>query len=302
MEIRKEHFSFSQYNTWKTSPKEYFKKYVVENKYKSTKYQQFGKDLMESLEFDKEVGVVKGIPKELISYLSDRDFEEEFIIDGKSIGSKKNLLGFVDAISKDKLNFDEIKTGKHEWTQDMVDKNEQVLFYAMLIRMKYNVIPFCRLLWVETYEDEISGEVKFANHVEVFYRTFTISELDKFESSVLKSILDIEEYEHVILSFDKETDSKLLTLLSEKKRIDNELEVLKADMLISLRQEDTKYGVTENFDITKASRTTWVYSDSLKDKISTITKDFKKSKTLEEKNGTATQKQTEFLLIKARKL
>ena len=54
MEIRKEHFSFSQYNTWKTSPKEYFKKYVVENKYKSTKYQQFGKDLMESLEFDKE--------------------------------------------------------------------------------------------------------------------------------------------------------------------------------------------------------------------------------------------------------
>ena len=299
MDIRKDYFSFSQFNTWLTSPKEYYKKYVLENKYRSTKFQKFGKDLMESLEFDMEI--VAGIPKELLAILKGYEYEEEFLIDGATIGSKKDLLGFVDALSKDQTSFVEIKTGKHAWTQDLVDKNEQVLFYAMLIRMKYGVIPICKLIWVETFEDEKNkNKVKFTNYIEVFYRSFSISELDKFEKKVLKAIKDIEEYDHVILSFPSELDSKLLELLSEQKRISTELEVLKAEMLIALKDEDTKYGVTENFNITKASRPKWTYSKTLANRIKETAKDIKKFKTEEEKNGTATKTESEYLLIKPR--
>ena len=299
MDVSRGYFSFSQFNTWVTSPKEYYKKYVLDNAYGSTKYQKFGKDLMDSLEFDS--GKVDNIPPSLLTILKGYQYEDEIKISGSKIGSIKSLLGFVDAIDKTQKSIIEIKTGKHAWTEDIVKKNEQILFYAMLVNMNYGFIPTCKLVWVETRENELNGDVEFTGKVETFYRTFSISEVEKFTKKVLKAINDIADYDHEIISFDGDIDSRMLELLSEKKRIDDELDVLKSELLLSLKDGNTKYGVTDNFNITLAGRKTWDYSDELKGRIKDSAKDMKAFKTAEEKNGIATSKISEYILIKVRK-
>ena len=111
----------------------------------------------------------------------------------------------------------------------------------------------------------------------------------------------IDDYEHSILEVDTTLDARLLKLMTEKKRIDAELELVKDEIMLELQEFANKYGESENFNITLAKRTTYKYSDVLTKTIKQTNDDFKILKQKEEKTGVATPKITEYLLIKPKK-
>lgn len=294
MESNRTYISYSQFALFKSSPKAYYEKYGLDKKTFGTKYQNFGKKLMEDLEF----GDVKGVPKELKELVKSGIVEFEITVKSKFI--EKDLFGIVDVISENYTHFDEIKTGKAEWTKSMVAKNEQMLFYALMINLKYKVIPSATLVWAETLEDE-EGGVYFTGQVKKFNRQFTLDELVDFQKEVFKVSEEISNYVHQIIDIDDSYDARLLKLLSDKKRIDDELDLLKSEIMLNITEFANTYASTENFNITLASRKKWTYSKGLNDMIKEHNEEQKMIKVSQEKSGVATYKATEYLIIKPKK-
>lgn len=293
MESNRDYISYSQYALFKSSQKAYYEKYGLDKKVGGTKYQNFGKKLMEDLEF----GELEGVPQDLKDLVEACDIELEITTRGK--GMEKDLFGIVDAISRDKSVFFEIKTGIHTWSRVKVMKDEQMLFYALMIYLKYGVLPYAWLVYVETIE--LDGEIKFTGEVVATKREFSLTELLSFEATLDNVINEISDYEHTVYDIAPSIDARLLKALSDKKRADAELEVLKAELLIELNEFDNKYGVSENFNVTLAKRKNYVYSSELKKDMADSAVKFKLQKSEEEKSGVATIKTTEYLLIKPKK-
>ena len=294
MEVDRTYISHSQYALFKSSPKAYYEKYGLGKKTHGTKYQNFGKKLMEDIEFRR----LKGVPQDLLERTKSGVVEYEITVRPKFFS--KDLFGIVDVVGQNFLYFDEIKTGKKAWTESMVIANEQLLFYALMISLKHKVIPTARLIWAETIDTE-DGGIVFTGRVKTFKREFTAAELLGFEKKVLDVCLQIEDYEHTVLEVNEDKDAKLLRLLTEKKRIDEELDLLKSEIMVEIKEFDNKYAESENFNITLAKRKNYTYSAELKEEIKISTDDFKLKKKQEEIDGVATVSVTEYLLIKAKK-
>ena len=293
MESNRDYISHSQYALFNSSPKGYYEKYVLNKAYNGNKYQNFGKKLMEDLEF----GEVKGVPKFLKDLVKNGIVEKEITAQSKFIN--KDLFGIIDVIDDNFQHFCEIKTGKVAWTESKVLKDEQMLFYALMINLKYKIIPRATLVWAETID--FNGGVEFTGKVKTFKRGFTLEELVDFAKKLGVVVNKIADYEHTVLDVDNSIDTRLLKLMTEKKRIDEELDLLKSEIMVELQEFENKYATSENFNITLASRKSYTYSESLTDKIKKTTDEIKKEKTIEEKNGVATVTEKKYLLIKAKK-
>ena len=295
MEVNRPYISFSQYTLFISSPKAYYEKYGEGKVSHGTKYQSFGKRLMEDLEFGTEI---KGIPTPLKNLVKSGIVEYEMTVESKHI--EKDLFGIVDVIQENYSHFSEIKTGKHPWTESKVKKDEQMLFYALMINLKHKIIPVADLVWAETRDTE-DGGIIFTGQVKVFRREFTLEELVDFAKKVNVVVKNIAEYEHTVFDVDSSVDARLLTLMTEKKRIDAELDLLKAELTLELKEFSNKYASSENFNITLAKRTSYKYSDKLTSDIKASNENFKMFKYEEEKSGLATPKITEYLVIKPKK-
>ncbi len=292
METNRPYISYSQYALFNSSPKAYYEKYVLEKESKGTKYQQFGKKLMEDLEF------LEKIPKSLREVLKYGIVEFELTTQSKHID--KDLFGIIDVISDNKNHFIEIKSGKKPWTKSEVAKNEQMLFYALMINLKYKIIPRATLVYVET-EDTEDGGIRYTGNIERFNRVFTLEELVDFGKKIQLTVKEIEAYQHSIVEVEVDRDAKLLELLAEKARIDSELDLLKAEIMLDIKEFDNKYAQSENFNITLASRKTYTYSLELRNMIKEQGEEIKILKNEQENDGSASYKITEYLLIKAKK-
>ena len=293
MESNRGYLSYSQQKLFRTSPKAYFDRYVLGKLSYSTKYQSFGKKLMEDLEF----GEMKNAPRDLREAVKASNYEQEITITPPLLG--KDFFGIVDAITDDNKSFYEIKTGKNPWTHLDVVKDEQMLFYAMLIYRKYYVIPKAYLVWAETEDHE--GGVRFTDKVKVFPRSFTVDEIEHFYEKMIDTVKDIQNYVHSITEVSSNVDDRLLELITEKKRIDEELDLLKAEILLEMSENVDKYAESENFNITLCERANWTYSDNIKKISKSNLMNIKLAKAEEEKNGTAVKSVTNYLLIKPKK-
>lgn len=301
METNRDYFSYSQYALFNSSPKAFYKRYGLNEIPPTTKYQRFGKELMESLEFvTTEYNEVfwKDVSEKIKAVIQLGKVEEKIEISVS--GFDKKLLGIIDALSITDKFFVEIKTGKIPWTQSRVLKDEQVLFYALLIYRSTGNIPTASLLWAETEED-VNGDIAYTGKSEVFFREFTEKEIVDFELKVKKTMYAVEEYVHDVETLPKHIDDELLKLLSEKKRIEERIDVIKSDLLLRMNDVDVKYSETDNFSITLTKRKSWSYSSNLKKEIKESNEAFKKKKIIEENDGTATFKESKYLIIKSKK-
>jgi len=294
METNRPYISHSQFALFNSSPKAYYEKYVLDKKSYGTKYQKFGKKLMEDLEFNE----IDGIPKSLRKIVLSGIVEYEITTRSKFID--KDLFGIIDVVAENYQNFVEIKTGKHPWDIAKVKKDEQMLFYATMINLKFGIIPRASLVWAETRDTE-EGGIIFTGQVKTFHRNFTLEELADFTKKIQRTVKAIAEYEHTVVEVEVDRDEKLLHLMTEKKRIDEELDLLKAEIMLDIKEFNLKYAQSENFNITLAKRTSYTYSADLAESIKAQAVLNKKRKVIEEKSGVATPKITEYLLIKPKK-
>ncbi|MCK9318916.1 hypothetical protein [Methanoculleus sp.] len=123
----KEHFSYSQYTLFKSSPQWYFKRY-----FKGISYDggfEFGKKVSNKLEHDEGDDIELNLLDAFIKKYPIMNYEIECEFEGIK------LKGAFDGFDEDKLHLGEYKTGdiKNPWTQAKADKHIQIDWYYLMI-------------------------------------------------------------------------------------------------------------------------------------------------------------------------
>jgi|GEM_PF-1359551 len=263
MKTNRDYFSWSQYILWQTSKREFWKRYQLGAPQVSNRFYDKGKELAEYLatgvvptqcKDDMIDIVVLNIPK-LDLFEEDLTYE----VDGHKI------LCYTDSSDHLGTEFLEYKSGKIPWTQELVNEHDQLLFYALgyWYRNEKQLIPNCKLVWVETMQTE--DGLMYTGNVEVFDRKFTTKELNAFEKKLVKTIKEIEEFEYSEIEVDEDVVRRYAELKEIVEDATQEMELIKLQVYAELSEAGCKFGAGEigNFFITE--RKSWEYSETLKE-------------------------------------
>jgi len=184
--LPKPYLSYSAYSLWKSSKKGYRKRYYENEKPFENTETVFGKEVHERFEkYESIVGSETMIEVNLTPELK--------------------LLGYIDSFNIDNLAFVDFKTGhlskagKVPWDNLKVRKHKQLVFYSLLIRIKYGSYnKKAQLHWIET---EFTKETReFDGHIleatsrklgltgreEIFDREIAEWELDNLKEDIIK--------------------------------------------------------------------------------------------------------------------
>lgn len=201
IQLPKPHLSYSQIQLWKHDKARYRKLYY-ENRDEFRLHNsglEYGKMFAEAIENEKETGDL--MTDSAILILKKYDIrDKEILVEIKTKEGSFNVLGRPDTMDSATKAFREYKSGKGKWTQNKAQKHPQMVFYAMLIYLKYGVVlTEAWLDWVETM-DVIENEgtpaerkvTKPTGRVESFYVTFTLLDILNCISDTIKIAKEIE--------------------------------------------------------------------------------------------------------------
>ena len=189
--LPRNYLSWSQMNCWLTNKARFRREYFENGEKLDTKFLQFGKGLHEMIE--------KGTYKELLPDLIVYDIHElEIRCDVAGIPT----LSYIDSYNE-KLNvFRDTKTGKIPWTQARVQKHDQMVFYATVLKWSKGKMPeYCDLDWIETREQLTENDDFWDNKKELnvtgkivsFHREFDEREVSRMEQLIIRSATEISE-------------------------------------------------------------------------------------------------------------
>jgi len=293
MKTNREYFSWSQYSLWKSSKKEFYKRYVLGEKSKPNVYFDKGSELGNYLEtgdipFTSQDGMLEQVGN-LIPKLDI--MEDKLEVQYEHL----NLLAFVDSGALDGTEFLEYKTGKIPWTQDKVDTHEQLDFYALCyyLRSGQEVIPTCRLYWIET--EETDDGLRYTGYVEKFERSFTEEDMIHMLGNILKALKEIEEFEYVEMEIEDELVDRYIELTGLVNKYNDEISVIKMEIQVRMEADSVLYAASANGRFSMSKRTSWNYTSELKEFDSLHKSELKKKQVAEQKSGDATQSYTESL-------
>jgi hypothetical protein len=196
--LPKPHLSWSQLTCWLSNPARYRKEYFEDGDKLDTKFLRFGKNIAELIE--------TGQHKELLPDLEVYD-SPEFEI--KCMVHNVPCLSFIDSYNKVASPwvpanvFREYKTGKIAWTKAKVQKHDQLVFYATVLKWSEGAMPeYCDLDWIETKEqaDESvdfwrdSGKIiNVTGRIVSFHREFDEREVERMEQLIVKVAWEISD-------------------------------------------------------------------------------------------------------------
>lgn len=291
----KDYLSWSQYSLWTKSKREYWKRYGLNENRSANKFFAKGKELADAMEYgddgsfstDELLSVVlENIPK--------LDFMEQEIKVVMKNG--ENLLSYLDSCSIYMTEFLEYKTGKVAWTQELVDKHEQLLFYALSIYINSGrtEIPTCKLIWIETEQTETEG-LKYTGLVEEFPRSFTVEEIEEFEDVLIKTITEIEEFEYLELELENELVDRYIELNNIIKESEAEIDLIRLEIKLMMESEGVEYASSDNGKFSISEKKVWEYSENLQQVKKDIAKELAKAMKAEQKEKIAVQKVTKSL-------
>lgn len=190
--LPKPHLSWSQLSCWLSNPTRYRREYFENGKKLDTKFLQFGKNIAQLIE--------DGRHKELLPDLETYDSPEykiECLVNGIP------CLSFLDSYNSKENVFYEMKTGKVAWTKARVQKHDQLVFYATMLKWSLGKIPeYCDLIWIETKENQDEEidfwrkqekKIELTGRVVYFHREFDEREIDRMEQLIEKVAWEISD-------------------------------------------------------------------------------------------------------------
>jgi hypothetical protein len=283
----KDYLSWSQYSLWNTSKREYWKRYGLGEDRSQNKYFAKGRELGDALEHDDDGS---GSMDDLLSLVVTQVPKLEFMEYKLEVKMKngENLLSFLDTASDDGAMFYEYKSGKIPWTQEKVDKHDQMLFYALslYILSERTCIPTSKLVWVETEQTETEG-LKYTGLVEVFSRNFTREEIEEFEDKLIAAIKEIEEWEYLELDVEDEEMDRYIFLTESIKEMTAEADLIKLGIQVRMEADELGYASATNGKFSMSERKSWTYSPELTETAKEVAKQMKIAQAEEQKSGTA---------------
>lgn len=190
--LPRNYLSYSQMQVWLHN-KERFRREYFENSDKlDTKYLRFGKGIAKMI----EEGQHKVLLPDLIVYECP-EYEIRCEIEGVP------MLSYLDSYDPTNNVFREVKTGKVPWTLSKVQRHEQLVVYATMLKHFIGKMPeYCDLDWIET---RVGGlpEVDFwhtereavnvTGKVTSFHRVFDPREVERMEKLIVKTANEISE-------------------------------------------------------------------------------------------------------------
>lgn len=165
------YLSWSKLSLFETDKDKFYKVYIEGEYEEPNKYMVFGKKLSSAIQEDKYTDdeILNSLKDKLIKY---DEIEYKIFVDF----SNMKLFGIFDTFDTKRKIFREYKTGKN-WSKSRVDKEGQLTFYAMLVYLKFNLIPEKIYLdWAETIEDE-NGEIKLTGKLTSFETNRNIEDI-----------------------------------------------------------------------------------------------------------------------------
>jgi len=197
--LPKPHLSWSQLSCWLSNPARYRKEYFENSDKLDTKFLRFGKNIAELIE--------SGQHKELLPDLECYD-SPEFKIECK-IMDLVPCLSFIDsynAVATPHVPanvFREYKTGKIAWNKAKVQKHDQLVFYATMLKWSTGNMPeYCDLDWIETKESanesvdfwrESGKIINVTGRIISFHREFDEREIERMEQLIVKVAYEISD-------------------------------------------------------------------------------------------------------------
>lgn len=177
IQLPKGYLSYSQIQLWKTNKKRYIELYFNNrNELRlSNSGLEYGKIVADALE--KGVATDDLLTDAAMSLVTQYDVrDKEIVTEIKTKHGSVGVMGRPDTMDSVTKAFREFKTGRVKWTEGKAQKHPQMIFYAMLIYLKFGVmLSEAYLDWIET--EEIDHVVKPTGRVETFRVTFTPQEI-----------------------------------------------------------------------------------------------------------------------------
>lgn len=200
----RDYLSFSSWSLWKKDKDAYRRRYYEGEESFMNVEMVYGKLISEKLERGEKIKGIKSYGKA----------EEPMNV--KLEGLK--LKGYADDFCPKRIKFQEFKTGHLDskgnvpWTALKVAKHAQLVWYYMMLKIKYGKCnPNCQLVWLETrfknksleYQGHIltteSRELELTGRVETFKRKIEEWEVDKLKKDILLTANQIHnDYENYI--------------------------------------------------------------------------------------------------------
>lgn len=181
------YISWSQFDMFRKSPERYVAEYIENGRRLDTKYTRFGKNLHELIEKDEH----KHLFPNLVVF---KEREKEIKVTIHDIP----ILSRIDSYDPDTGSFRDTKTGKTAWTQVKVQKLDQLVFYAMVIKHSTGVTPKeCFIDWIGTKDStymEQGGlhntqpKVQLTGEVKTFKREISELEIERLEKELVEVV------------------------------------------------------------------------------------------------------------------
>lgn len=283
---QKDYLSWSQYSLWQTSKREYWKRYGLGENRSANKFFAKGKELGDALENNEDgENSTDDLLSLVLAEVPKLDIMERKMEVCLANGEK--ILSFIDSCDLEGLEFYEYKTGKIAWTQELVDKHNQMLFYALSLYIESGrtAIADSKLIWVETEQTE--NGLKYTGVVEQFSRTFTIPEITGFEEELIKTIKEIEDFEYLELELDDEVVDRYIQLAEEIKAMQSEADLIRLEIQVMMDAEEVQYASATNGKFSVSERKSWSYSSDLATAQAEFAKQVKIAQAQEQKDGVA---------------
>jgi hypothetical protein len=176
------YMSYSKLRLWEQDKSLFYQVYVDGIEQYKTKALLLGKRMAETLEagYDEE---------------GDKDFERiaqlmpgyplrEFEINVKL--ENIPLKGFLDGFDMESFVMGEYKTGK-KFTQAMVDKHDQLTFYALLVWLKYKKLPSRIYLHHAQTRETPDGRLELTGLVRTFKTRRTLADVIVFTNRIRRA-------------------------------------------------------------------------------------------------------------------
>jgi len=216
--LPKPHLSWSQLQCWITNKARYRKEYFENGDKLDTKFLRFGKGFAKMIEDFSDI--MKRIPDRVmaiqelsVDYLMTENMRTvllEIEIEGISeyeIRSKVMhivpCLSYLDKYDERHNAIREYKSGKIPWTKAKVQKHDQLVFYATMLKWSGKPMPdYAELDWIETRDSQPesidfwreSGKVlDVTGRIITFRREFDEREVERMENLIVKTAWEISD-------------------------------------------------------------------------------------------------------------
>ena len=176
--------SWSAISSFKWSPEQWYKKYVMGVEQPTSKEMIFGKTVGERIASDPEY--LPKLPRLPI-------FEHKLLCTLEDIP----LIGFIDSYDQDNKILYEYKTGRNMWSKKRVDDHGQIDMYLLLLFLQEKIRPeevTCKLFWLPTHYE--NKEITFIdeNRVIAFPTKRTIVDISNFRTYIIETRAKMIQY------------------------------------------------------------------------------------------------------------